>query len=227
MGLLGKMFGKGGAPPPPEPVAEKEEDEEEEEEEEEDDENDEVEERGQQESKDAGESPSAQDATQPLPAKDAPHVDAAPQDPSSRASTAQSQLPKMEPAAGTPPELEISPDTLPEPTAPAHQHHSFDGAVFDDEVHEALTARSHRPERLVAPAQAWAQPNAPSDGAPRDTALDALRKRMSAMFDGKDWKPKRDIQDVAADMLGEKPRKRRFCACCGLRRGRVDATPPG
>ena len=123
MGFLGKMFGKGGAPPPPEPIAEDEDEEDEEDEETDEDEDDEAEEPGQQGSGGQVEDPSAHDAMKPLPADDAAHFNAAPHaggDGSSQPSTAR-RPPQKQPAAGAPPELEISPETLPEPSAPAHQ----------------------------------------------------------------------------------------------------------
>ena len=123
MGFLGKMFGKGGVPPPPEPIAEDEDEEDEEDEETDEDQDEEAEEPGQQGREgqvEAGGDPSAQDERKPLPADNAAHFHAAPHDPSSQPSTAR-RPPQMEPAAGAPPELEISPETLPEPSAPAHQ----------------------------------------------------------------------------------------------------------
>ena len=83
---------------------------------------------------------------------------------------------------------------------------------------------------MTAPGQAWARPGGSSASIPRArmTAIEALRARISGIFSLKKVKEKRDIKDVAADMLGQKQKqKRKLCGCCGLGRGRVDATPPG
>ena len=57
---------------------------------------------------------------------------------------------------------------------------------------------------MTAPGQAWARPGGSSASIPRArmTAIEALRARISGIFSLKKVKEKRDIKDVAADMLG-------------------------